>query len=386
MNKFNKSSMLAIAAISLWIGTFLSPILTCGFSNPGSLFLNAEPNSKSSPAQAQAITLQNAFEEVFDKVSPSVVSIATERTINVNMNPFMNGPFFERFYGNDPRNGRQMQQKQTGLGSGVILNTEGYILTNHHVIKDMDKLTVKFKNEKTFQAKLIGSDELMDIALLKIDAPTDSIVPATLGNSGDVKVGNWAIAIGAPLGFEQSFTVGVVSAIQRGGLNSSGLSYIQTDAAINQGNSGGPLLNINGEVIGVNSMIASQSGGSVGIGFAIPINEAKRIAEEIKVNGKVIRPWIGVEILSINEQIKEELKLTVDHGALVNRILRGSPADQAGIQNMDVITHFDGKEVKDSNDLVSMVRSGKVGKRVELKLIRKNNEVTTSIILRATPN
>jgi Do/DeqQ family serine protease len=298
----------------------------------------------------------------------------------------MNGPFFERFYGNDPRSGRQMQQKQTGLGSGVILNTEGYILTNHHVIKDMDKLTVKLKNQKTFEAKLIGSDELMDIALLKIDAPKDSIKPATLGNSEQVKVGNWAIAIGAPLGFEQSFTVGVVSAIQRGGLNSSGLSYIQTDAAINQGNSGGPLLNINGEVIGVNSMIASQSGGSVGIGFAIPINEAKRITEEIKVNGRVIRPWIGVEIYSLNDQIKEELKLKIDQGALVNQIQRGSPADQAGIQIMDVITHFDGKEVKDSNDLVSMVRAGKVGKRVELKLIRRNNEIITSIVLRARPN
>ncbi|PJE03369.1 MAG: serine protease [Leptospira sp.] len=386
MKKFNKSSMLAVAAISLWIGTFLSPILTCGFNNSGSLFLNADPNSKSSPAQTQAIILQNAFEEVFDKVSPSVVSIATERTVNVNVNPFMNGPFFERFYGNDPRSGRQMQQKQTGLGSGVILNTEGYILTNHHVIKDMDKLTVKLKNQKTFEAKLIGSDELMDIALLKIDAPKDSIKPATLGNSEQVKVGNWAIAIGAPLGFEQSFTVGVVSAIQRGGLNSSGLSYIQTDAAINQGNSGGPLLNINGEVIGVNSMIASQSGGSVGIGFAIPINEAKRITEEIKVNGRVIRPWIGVEIYSLNDQIKEELKLKIDQGALVNQIQRGSPADQAGIQIMDVITHFDGKEVKDSNDLVSMVRAGKVGKRVELKLIRRNNEIITSIVLRARPN
>jgi serine protease Do len=386
MKKFNKSSMLAVAAISLWIGTFLSPILTCGFNNSGSLFLNADPNTKSSAAQAQAITLQNAFEEVFDKVSPSVVSIATERTVNLNMNPFMNGPFFERFYGRNPQNGKQYQQKQTGLGSGVILNTEGYILTNHHVIKDMDKLTVKLKDEKTYDAKLIGSDELMDIALLKIDAPKDSIRPATLGNSEPVKVGNWAIAIGAPLGFEQSFTVGVVSAIQRGGLNSSGLSYLQTDAAINQGNSGGPLLNINGEVIGVNSMIASQSGGSVGIGFAIPINEAKRIAEEIKTNGKVIRPWIGVEIYSLNEQLKEELKLKIDHGALVNQIQRGSPADQAGIQIMDVITHFDGKEVKDSNDLVSMVRAGKVGKRVELKLIRKNNEIITSIVLRARPN
>jgi serine protease Do len=387
MNKFSKTNLFAVVAISLWIGTFLSPILTCGDTGKSSLYLNADPNTKDSPAQAQAIALENAFQEVFDRVSPSVVSIATERTVNINQNPMMNDPFFEHFFGRSPRGGgRQAPQKQTGLGSGVILNDEGYIMTNHHVVKDMDKLTVKLKNQKTFEAKLIGSDEMMDIALLKIQAPKDSITPITLGNSEKVRVGNWAIAIGAPLGFEQSFTVGVVSAIQRAGLDSSGLSYIQTDAAINQGNSGGPLLNIHGEVIGVNRMIASQSGGSVGIGFAIPINEAKRIADELKSNGKVTRPWIGVEILSINDQIQEELQLKSNQGAFVNQIQKGSPADEAGLQLMDVITYFDGKPVKDSNDLVNHVRSGKIGKRIELKLIRKKNEIITSIVLRARPN
>jgi serine protease Do len=386
MNKFSKTNLFAVIAISLWIGTFLSPILTCGDTGKSSLYLNADPNTKDSPAQAQAIALENAFQEVFDRVSPSVVSIATERTVNINQNPMMNDPFFEHFFGRSPRSGRQAPQKQTGLGSGVILNDEGYIMTNHHVVKDMDKLTVKLKNQKTFEAKLIGSDEMMDIALLKIQAPKDSITPITLGNSEKVRVGNWAIAIGAPLGFEQSFTVGVVSAIQRAGLDSSGLSYIQTDAAINQGNSGGPLLNIHGEVIGVNRMIASQSGGSVGIGFAIPINEAKRIADELKSNGKVTRPWIGVEILSINDQIQEELQLKSNQGAFINQIQKGSPADEAGLQLMDVITYFDGKPVKDSNDLVNHVRSGKIGKRIELKLIRKKNEIITSIVLRARPN
>jgi Do/DeqQ family serine protease len=388
MNKTNKSTILAVAAISLWVGTFLSPILTCGPSGSGSLYLLADPNQKISPAQAQAIGLETAFQEVFDKVSPSVVSIATERTVNVNIHPFMGDPFFDHFFGGRQGGpgGRSMKQKQSGLGSGVILNEEGYILTNHHVIKDMDKLTVKLKNQKTFEAKVIGSDELIDIALLKIDAPKGSIVPALLGNSDKAKVGSWAIAIGAPLGFEQSFTVGVLSAVQRVGIDNSGLSYLQTDAAINQGNSGGPLLNINGEVIGINRMIASQSGGSVGIGFAIPINEARKVAEELKEHGKVARPWIGVGLDSVNEEIMGELGLKSSNGALVRQIYNGSPAQKAGIQILDVIIGVDGKPVSSPEDLVNYVRSAKIGKRVEVKLIRKKSEIITSLVIRERPN
>jgi serine protease Do len=390
MKHKNKTSILAVAAISLWIGTFLSPILTCGDRKSGNLYLNADPNNKVSPAQQQAITLENAFQEVFDKVSPSVVSIATERTVNIQRHPFMNDPFFEHFFRGRPGQGggqgSPMKQKQTGLGSGIILNDEGYIMTNHHVIKDMDKLTVKLKNQKTFEAELIGSDELMDIALLKIKAPKNAINPIALGNSDKVKVGNWAIAIGAPLGFEQSFTVGVVSAIQRGGIDNSGLSYIQTDAAINQGNSGGPLLNINGEVVGINRMIASQSGGSVGIGFAIPINEAKKVAEELKEHGKIIRPWIGVALDNISEEAKTELGLKNTDGAIVQQIIQGSPADKAGLRLMDVIVAIGNKSVKNPQDLIEFIRNSEIGKRVEIKIIRNKNEIKTSIIPRERPN
>lgn len=279
-----------------------------------------------------------------------------------------------------------MKQKQTGLGSGIILNEKGYILTNHHVIKDMDKLTVKLKSEKTFEATLIGSDELMDIALLKISAPKDSITPISLGDSEKVKVGSWAIAIGAPLGFEQSFTVGVVSAVQRGGIDNSGLSYLQTDAAINQGNSGGPLLNINGQVIGINRMIASQSGGSVGIGFAIPINEAKRVAEELKEHGKIVRPWIGIALDNISEEEQKELGLKNQDGALVRQVVRGAPADKAGLRVMDVVVEIDGKPIKTPQDLVNYVRTASIGKRVEIKIIRNKNEIKASIVPRERTN
>lgn len=207
-----------------------------------------------------------------------------------------------------------------------------------------------------------------------------------IGDSQKVRVGNWAIAIGAPLGFEQSFTVGVVSAIQRGGIDASGLSYIQTDAAINQGNSGGPLLNIRGEVIGINRLIVSQSGGSEGIGFAIPINEARRVAEEIKTNGKVTRPWIGVGLDPVNEKYIEQLKLKDNKGAVVRQIMKGSPADKAGLKLFDVIVEIGGKQIQTPEELVSFVRSSKTGKPIEIKIIRNKNEILTSITPEQKPN
>lgn len=386
--KTNPFRLVAIAFSFLLIGTFLSPILTCGDSSQNPLQLKADGSDKLSPAQTQAVALEDAFQEVFEKASPSVVSIATERTVSMQQHPFSGDPFFDHFFGR-PGNGtpgKTRTQKQTGLGSGIVLNDEGYIMTNHHVIKDMDKLTVKFKNQKTFEAKLIGSDETMDIALLKIDAPKANLKPIPLADSNKVKVGNWAIAIGAPLGFEQSFTVGVVSAVQRGGIDSSGLSYIQTDAAINQGNSGGPLLNIRGEVIGINRMIASQSGGSVGIGFTIPINEARKVAEELKVNGKVTRPWLGVGLDMISEEDVAQLNLKDNKGALVRQIIKGSPADKAGLKVDDVITEIGGKTIQSPEELINFVRTSKIGKRLEIKITRNKNEILTSITPAQKPN
>ncbi|MCB1178787.1 MAG: trypsin-like peptidase domain-containing protein, partial [Leptospiraceae bacterium] len=308
----------------------------------------------------------------------SVVSIATERTVKVSNAD----PFFEHFFGGKTP---EYKQKQSGLGSGVILNDEGYILTNEHVVKDMDKLTVKLKNKKTFEAKLVGSDKIMDLALLKIE-PSSDLVPATLGDSSKIKVGNWSIAIGAPLGFEQSFTVGVVSAVARGGIDSSGLSYIQTDAAINQGNSGGPLLNINGEVIGINRMIASQSGGSIGIGFAIPINDAKKVVEELKTHGKVKRAWLGIGLDSVNEKEAKDLKLPDTKGAIVKQIISGSPAEASGIQLLDVIVKVGKKDVETPEDVIKVVRDAKIGKRIELKVLRKGRSVKMVITTAERPD
>ncbi|ABZ93042.1 Trypsin-like serine protease [Leptospira biflexa serovar Patoc strain 'Patoc 1 (Ames)'] len=379
--KTNPLRYIAVAFSFLLLGTFLSPILTCGNSSENPLQLKADGGEKLSPAQTQAVALEDAFQEVFDKVSPSVVSIATEGTVNVPLHPF------EYFFGN-PQNQRKgsRQQKLSGLGSGIVLNEDGYVMTNHHVVQNMDKFTVKLKNKSEYEAKLIGSDPTADIALLKISAPKGTLVPSLIGDSSKVRVGNWAIAIGAPLGLEQSFTVGVVSAIQRGGLDKSGLAYIQTDAAINQGNSGGPLLNIRGEVIGINRMIVSQSGGSDGIGFAIPINEARRVVEELKLNGVVARAWIGAGVDYITERDIAQFGLKNNQGAIVHQIYKGSPANKAGLQLMDVIIEFDGKPVRTPDELVGMIVNSKIGKRVELKIIRNKNEILTSITPEKKPN
>jgi serine protease Do len=381
--KLSKKKYLFVGIFFTLLGTFLSPIFF--HSTNSTFFLQADSKKEVSPAKTQAISLETAFGEVFDSVSPSVVSIATEKTIKFNQNQFPFDPFIDPFNGNG--RGREFKQKQNGLGSGVILNEEGYILTNEHVIREMDKLTVKLKNKKTYDAKLIGADKTLDLALLKIkpNSPSELTV-ATLGDSSKVHVGNWAIAIGAPLGFEQSFTVGVVSAIARGGIDSSGVGYIQTDAAINQGNSGGPLLNINGEVIGINRMIASQSGGSVGIGFAIPINDAKKIVEELKTNGKIKRAWLGIGLDSITEEDIKELKLSDSKGAVVKQIMEGSPASKSGIQIQDVIVKLDSKDIETPEDVISYVRESKIGKKIELKLIRAGQAIRLLVTTAERPN
>ncbi|GBF50256.1 trypsin-like serine protease [Leptospira ryugenii] len=387
--KTNPLKYIAIASSFLLLGTFLSPILTCGDSQSNNpLQLKADSTDKLSPAQLQAVTLEDAFQEVFEKASPSVVSIATERRVNRRQGfPSTGDPFFDHLFGRQGLGGgKVIQEIQNGLGSGIILNDEGYILTNHHVIDGMDKLTVKLRNKNKYNAKLIGTDATIDVALLKIEAPKSELVPIRIGNSDKVKVGNWAIAIGAPLGLEYSFTVGVVSAVQRGGIDESGLAYIQTDTAINQGNSGGPLLNIKGEVIGINRMILSQSGGSEGIGLTIPINEAKRVAEQLKTDGRVSRPWIGVSLSPINKEIADQLGLSSTEGAVVVERLGNSPAAKAGLRPSDVIIEIDGKPIKSPSDVQAVIASSKIGKRIEIKIIRNKNEVLTTITPEQKPN
>lgn len=368
----------------LIFGTFLSPLFFCGNPDRSSLHLNAKTDLIPSSSTAQAISIQTAFNEVYEKTADSVVAIATEKTVNIQMNPFIDPFSGDPFFFGPKGKGKTQKQKQSGLGSGIILNKEGYILTNEHVIHETDKLHVKLRNKKSYEAEVVGSDPIADIALLRIKGAKD-LIPIELGDSSKVKVGDWAIAIGAPLGYEHSFTVGVVSAISRGGLDSSGVSYIQTDAAINQGNSGGPLLDIYGRVIGINRMIVSPTGGSIGIGFSIPINEAKRIAEEIKINGKVKRPWVGIALDAIDEESKQELKLSSIEGALIKQIYNDSPAAEAGLELMDVVTKIDDEKIKTPEDIVNYVRKSKIGDKLTFTIIRKGKEFKTVVKIKERP-
>ncbi|MEI1278723.1 trypsin-like peptidase domain-containing protein [Leptospira venezuelensis] len=377
MKKTDRFKNFLVIGISVMAGVILSPIVYCGTGNDSALFLNAKSDREPSASAKAAISIQKAFEEVYENVSPSVVLIATEGTVNV---PQYNDPFQEFFYGPQGRV-RNQKRKVSGLGSGFILNKEGYILTNDHVVRNFDKFKVVFKNVKEpVSAKLIGTDPMIDVALLKVEANQD-LQPIEIGDSSAVKVGDWAIAIGAPFGLEQSMTVGVISKVGRGGIDNSGVHYIQTDAAINQGNSGGPLLDINGRVVGINRMIVSPSGGSIGLGFAIPINEAKAIVEELKSGGKVKRARLGVALDDLTEETAKELKLSGPEGAFVRQVQNGSAAAEAGIDVEDVILEIDGAKIKNANDVVSKIRASKVGQRVSIVVFRKGQILKISVKL-----
>ncbi|MCR1793165.1 S1C family serine protease [Leptospira sp. WS58.C1] len=377
MKKNDRFKNFLVIGISVMAGVILSPILYCGTGSDSALFLNAKSDREPSASAKAAVSIQKAFEEVYENVSPSVVLIATEGTVNV---PQYNDPFQEFFYGPQGRV-RNQKRKVSGLGSGFILNKEGYILTNDHVVRNFDKFKVVFKNVKEpVSAKLIGTDPMIDVALLKVEASQD-LQPIEIGDSSAVKVGDWAIAIGAPFGLEQSMTVGVISKVGRGGIDNSGVHYIQTDAAINQGNSGGPLLDINGRVVGINRMIVSPSGGSIGLGFAIPINEAKTIVEELKSGGKVKRARLGVALDDLTEETAKELKLSGPEGAFVRQVQNGSAAAEAGIDVEDVILEIDGTKIKNANEVVSKIRASKVGQRISVLVFRKGQVLKISVKL-----
>ncbi|TGK04894.1 PDZ domain-containing protein [Leptospira semungkisensis] len=377
MKKNDRFKNFLVIGISVMAGVILSPILYCGTGSDSTLFLNAKSDKEPSQAAKAAISIQKAFEEVYENVSPSVVLVATEGTVNV---PQFSDPFQEFLYGPQGRV-RTQKRKINGLGSGFVLNKEGYILTNDHVVRGFDKFKVLFKNGKEpVSAKLVGTDQTIDVALLKVEGAAN-LQPIEIGDSSDVKVGDWAIAIGAPFGLEQSMTVGVISKVGRGGIDNSGVHYIQTDASINKGNSGGPLLDINGRVVGINRMILSPSEGSIGLGFAIPINEAKSVVEELKSGGRIKRPRLGVGLDDLTEEIAKELKLPSKDGAFVRQVQNGSAAAEAGIDVEDVILEIDGAKVKSANEVATKIRESKVGQRITVTVFRKGQTLKISVKL-----
>ncbi|UCE54291.1 MAG: DegQ family serine endoprotease [Desulfobacterales bacterium] len=321
-----------------------------------------------------------SFAELIKKASPSVVNIIAVkvmRTPDQGGSPFgMEDPlrdFFERFFGGQlPK-----EYRQNALGTGFIIDKEGFILTNNHVVEQTEELKVRLSDEKEYNAKIIGRDPKTDLALIKIDAQKP-LTPLVLGDSDSLEVGDWVVAIGNPFGLGNTVTAGIVSAKYRQIGGGPYDNFIQTDASINPGNSGGPLLDLDGEVIGVNSAIFSQSGGNIGIGFAIPINMAKQLLPQLR-KGKVSRSWLGVMIQNITPELKEKLGLGTEEGALVSDVVSGGPADKAGMKRGDVILRFDDKAIRSSRDLPFVVASTPIGKTVTVEVIRDSQQINLQV-------
>jgi len=330
--------------------------------------------------------IPDSFAELAAKQAHVAVNISTTKIVKSiqRLSPFQSrefkdffgDEFFRHFFGQRP----EQEMKQRSLGSGVVVSGDGYILTNNHVVADADEILVTLSDKKKYEAQIIGRDTKTDLALIKIK--TENTIPsARLGDSDKLMVGDWVVAIGNPFGLGSTVTAGIVSA--KGRVIGAGPydNFIQTDASINPGNSGGPLFNLNGEVIGVNTAIVSQSGGNVGIGFAIPINMAKSVMPQLKERGKVIRGWLGVSIQVVTQEIKDKFDLKTEEGALIGEVTKGSPADKGGLKRGDVIINFDGKKVEAMNTLPAMVAETLVGKEVEILIIRKGKEKRLTITI-----
>lgn len=286
--------------------------------------------------------------------------------------------FFRRFFP-DPS-----PDQPRSLGSGFIISEDGYIVTNNHVIGEADKITVRLSDEEEYQATVIGSDQRTDLALIKIE-PSSPLTAIPLGDSEALQVGDWVMAIGNPFGLEQTVTVGIVSA--KGRVIGAGPydDFIQTDASINPGNSGGPLLNLRGEVVGINSAIFSRGGGNIGIGFAIPIGQARSIIAQLRESGKVTRGWLGVMIQPVTKELADSFGLKEPKGALIAEVTEGGPAQRSGLERGDVITAFNGQTINDSRDLPALVANARVGSEAEVKLLRGGQEKDVSVKLGELP-
>ncbi len=331
--------------------------------------------------QVFAKDIPESFADLAKRLMPSVVNISTTTTVVTNINPFPGfqfppgSPFEDMF----KEFGTPQKRKSSALGSGFIIDATGIVITNNHVIQGAEDIVVRVDGDIEYKAKIIGADPLSDIAVLQIDSK-ERFIPVKFGNSDKARIGDWVIAIGNPFGLGGTVTVGIISARNR----SIGLSryedYIQTDASINQGNSGGPLFNMKGNVIGINTAILGQSG-SIGIGFSIPSNSAKKVVEQLIEFGETKRGWLGVRIQEVTKEIADVEKLDEPRGALVASVAKNSPSEKAGIKGGDIILEFNGTKIKEMNELPKIVAQTKVGKIVEVKVWRNKKEIIKKIKL-----
>jgi len=311
---------------------------------------------------------------MLERVTPAVVNISTSATVPVRESPLFQDPFFRRFF--DLPEPRERQRRTQGLGSGVVIDAQrGLVATNAHVIEKADEITVRLQDGRQFKAEIIGVDRPTDIAVIRI--PAERLTAIRIGDSDKLRVGDFVVAIGNPFGLNQTVTSGIVSALGRSGLNIEGYEdFIQTDASINPGNSGGALVNLDGELVGINTAILAPSGGNVGIGFAIPVNMARQIAEQLSRHGEVQRGRLGVHIQDLNPELAEAFGVKQTRGALVTKVVPDSPADKSGLKPGDVVIAVNGKRVKEGSDLRNTIGLLRVGQSVALTVLRKNQQLT----------
>lgn len=328
-------------------------------------------------------TPTTGFSDAANKVMPAVVNVFTTTEIKSPTHPFMEDPRFRFFFGD--QFGENVPQQSSSLGSGVIVSKDGYILTNHHVVESADQIEVALADGRHAKAHVVGSDPETDLAVIKIELP-GSMPAITFGHSEQVHVGDIVLAVGNPFGVGQTVTMGIVSALKRNhlGLNTFE-NFIQTDAAINPGNSGGALVDVKGNLIGINSAIYSPNGGSLGIGFAIPVSTAKKVMEQIIQTGSVTRGWIGVAVQELTPELADSFKLGSVQGVLISAVMRGGPADKAGIKPGDILTMVGDKQLTDSNSMLEAIAALPPGKVATLKLLRNESTISVKVTIGKRP-
>jgi serine protease Do len=381
----NKKRFYISAAFILVLGVFVGLVLSSHLNIMSPLPAKSQLSSKSVDILTQ---LSDAQSEVAAVATPSVVNISTTRVIKSREEgqfDLFDDPFFRRFFGDQfPHPNVPKEHKEQSLGSGVIVSEDGYIITNNHVIEKAQEIKVLLLNKKDYNAKLVGADPKTDIAVIKIDAKGLPALP--WGDSNKLKVGEIVFAIGNPFGLNQTVTMGVISAVGRANVGIADYEdFIQTDAAINPGNSGGALINARGELIGVNTAILSRTGGYQGIGFAVPSSMARQVMDSLVKYKKVVRGWLGVSIQEVTSDLAEEFGVKDLKGALVSGVMKGSPAEKAGIKQGDVILQYNGKVVEDTGHLRNMVSQTPVGTTVKVKVFRQKKEIELDVVIAELP-
>jgi serine protease Do len=334
-------------------------------------------------APIETSTPRAGFADLIEQVEPSVVTIEIRKSAGTQLSGFSGDPraeeFFQHFFGLGRAMPQEAQPSIEGLGSGFIIDSSGYIVTNNHVVEGADSVVVRLNDKREFDATVIGTDEKTDLALLKVDA--HDLETANLGDSDHARVGDWVVAIGNPFGLGGTATVGIVSARGRDIRSGPYDDYMQIDAPINRGNSGGPVFNTEGQVVGVSTAIYSPNGGSVGIGFAIPANQVRKIVDELRDNGSINRGWLGVQIQDVDEDLADGLGLKTQHGALVSDVVEDSPAEKAGIEVGDVILSYNNHDVEDARDLSRLVGDSDGGDKAKINVWRNSEQIKLRVKL-----